>query len=65
MACIATAAIAVNGLLSSNYLFLRAKPATASPLDRFGEWPLYLLPMAVITVGAVLLAFLGWSMAWR
>lgn len=65
LAGVGCAAVVANALLCSNYLFLRAKPVTSSPLDWFGDWPLYLLPMALSACGMILAALLGWSYVWR
>ncbi|BFN36409.1 TIGR02206 family membrane protein [Fidelibacter multiformis] len=35
----------INILTHGNYFFIAHKPETASVLDYFGPWPLYLLPM--------------------
>jgi len=38
---------AVNLLLDTNFLYLRAKPRTASPFDWLGPWPWYILTLEV------------------
>lgn len=45
---IALAVTAVNLLLGTNFLFLRAKPAAAGPFDIFGPWPVYLLVLEAL-----------------
>lgn len=43
---------AFNGIAGTNYGFLNAKPDTASLLDVLGPWPWYLVPVAVLVLGA-------------
>ncbi len=59
---LATAAYAglvggVNALLGTNFMFLRARPATPTILDWFGPWPLY------IGAAAALAFLLFWLLA--
>jgi hypothetical integral membrane protein (TIGR02206 family) len=42
----------VDALTGANYMYLRAKPPSPTPLDLLGAWPWYLVPAALI--GAVL-----------
>ncbi len=56
---------AVNYLLDTNYLFLRAKPEAASVLDLLGPWPQYLLGLAVIAVLGSGLCYLPFAMIAR
>jgi hypothetical integral membrane protein (TIGR02206 family) len=42
----------VDAVTGANYMYLRAKPPSPTPLDLLGAWPWYLAPAAVI--GAVL-----------
>ena len=65
MAAIGLAALGANARLCANYLFLRSKPANASPLDWFGQWPRYLAPMSGMTAAAILGTFAAWSLAWH
>jgi hypothetical integral membrane protein (TIGR02206 family) len=51
--------------LGANYLFLRHKPATPSLLDRFGPWPVYLVPLTGTVAATMLLAFIGWTWIWE
>ncbi|HEU4885841.1 MAG TPA: TIGR02206 family membrane protein [Longimicrobium sp.] len=61
-----TAVVAVvDWRLRANYLFLRHKPPTRSPLDRMGPWPFYLFPLTAIIMATMILVFLGWSCMWR
>jgi uncharacterized membrane protein YwaF len=61
-----TAVVAVvDRRLRANYLFLRHKPPTRSPLDRMGPWPFYLFPLTAVIMATMILVFLGWSGMWR
>jgi hypothetical integral membrane protein (TIGR02206 family) len=53
LATAAWAAVAAAGNLATggNYMFLRERPATASPLDYMGPWPWYILGAAVLALG--------------
>jgi hypothetical integral membrane protein (TIGR02206 family) len=41
-----------NALTGGNYMFLRERPETASPLDYLGPWPWYLLSTALLALAA-------------
>jgi hypothetical integral membrane protein (TIGR02206 family) len=43
----ALAVTAVNLLLDTNFLYLRAKPHGPTPFDWFGPWPFYILTLEV------------------
>jgi hypothetical integral membrane protein (TIGR02206 family) len=65
LAAYAAVVAIVDFRLGANYLFLRHKPPTRSPLDRMGPWPLYLFPLTALVVATMILVFLGWSGMWR
>lgn len=44
----AAAVTPVNLLLDTNFLYLRAKPRTATPYDWFGPWPFYILTLEAV-----------------
>lgn len=50
----------VDFLTKTNYMFLREKPNLASPLDLFGEWPNYIIGMAIMVVVFMTLWYLPW-----
>lgn len=60
---------AIAGLdqaLSANYVFLCAKPETASLLDFLGPWPWYLIPMFGIGAGMLVALYLPYYIIdWR
>ncbi|MBT3336461.1 MAG: TIGR02206 family membrane protein [Anaerolineae bacterium] len=48
----------INILIDSNYLYVNAKPPTASILDMFPDWPIYLLYMEGVGLATSLLLYL-------
>ena len=61
---VTVALAALTGLFDwatgANYMYLRAKPAAASPFDFMGPWPLYLLPTAALALTLYFLLYLPW-----
>jgi hypothetical integral membrane protein (TIGR02206 family) len=59
--------IFVNFFLGGNYMYLAEKPVNPSMLDYLGPWPVYILPLEVITVVTFLLLYVPfWLLAlWK
>jgi hypothetical integral membrane protein (TIGR02206 family) len=53
----------VNLALDTNYLFLREKPESASAMDFFGPWPIYLVVAAAVAVLLFLLSYLPFRLS--
>lgn len=47
---LAVGAAALNLALGTNFLYLREKPAGATPFDWFGPWPLYLVVVELLVL---------------
>lgn len=65
LAAYAAAVAVVDWRVGANYLFLRHKPSTPSPLDRMGPRPFYLFPLTAVIMATMILVFLGWWCMWR
>lgn len=50
--------IIVNYLIGANYLYLNAKPPTASIVDSFGPWPIYILVAYLLMFPFFLIVYL-------
>jgi hypothetical integral membrane protein (TIGR02206 family) len=48
----------INLLIGGNYLFINAKPATASLLDLLPDWPVYIIFMELLGVVTFLILYL-------
>jgi hypothetical integral membrane protein (TIGR02206 family) len=57
----------MNQLLDTNFLFLRAKPESASVLDLLGPWPIYLFGLFGLAIVICLLCYAPFALArrWR
>lgn len=51
----------INLVLGSNYLYVVAKPDTASLLDVFPAWPWYILVLEVLAIGLCAILYLPFS----
>lgn len=47
--------VAVNLALGANYVYICAKPQLGSPMDWLGPWPIYIVVMDVLFIGALAL----------
>lgn len=54
--------VILNYLLDANYFYLNEKPKSASLLDYFGEWPIYIIVVQLIMIPLFLLIYLPFSL---
>lgn len=52
------AMVGINYVLNANYFYLNQKPKSASLLDYFGEWPLYIIVVQLIVIPYFLIIYL-------
>jgi hypothetical integral membrane protein (TIGR02206 family) len=55
----------VDIALGANYMYLRRKPATATPLDWMGPWPVYIAVGAAVALGLFLVLALPFRRGWQ
>ncbi len=55
----------VDWSLHANFMFLRAKPSVATPLDWMGPWPVYIGVAAVVALAVFELLSLPFRREWR
>ncbi|MBO9131188.1 TIGR02206 family membrane protein [Bacillus sp. 165] len=48
----------INLLLQGNYMYIMRKPVNPSILDYLGPWPIYIIPLEVITLATFLLLYI-------
>ncbi|MFD1614764.1 YwaF family protein [Gelatiniphilus marinus] len=57
--------VIINYVLDANYFYLNKKPESASILDYFGEWPMYIIVVQIIIIPYFLLIYLPFYLVER
>ncbi len=57
--------VVINYALKANYFYLNEKPQSASILDYFGEWPLYIIVVQIIIIPYFLIIYLPFYLVER
>jgi len=52
--------LGVDLLLNVNFMFLKEKPGVGTPLDYFGDWPMYIIGLVILIIVLFLLIYLPW-----
>ncbi len=55
--------VLINWMLDANYFYLNEKPKSASVLDYFGEWPLYIIVVQLLLIPYLLIIYLPFYLA--
>jgi len=50
----------IDLIFKVNFMFLRAKPPTSSPIDLLGPWPTYIFGLVIVVIVIFFIAYLPW-----
>jgi len=50
----------IDLIFTVNFMFLRAKPPTSSPIDLLGPWPMYIFGLVVLVIIIFFIGYLPW-----